>query len=71
MNTIGDRLATGVAVLQVLDRRRSETASPRWGYHTECWIVNQELRELEADIEHDPGALETQLVRVRRGRLRR
>jgi hypothetical protein len=64
MSDIGERLAKGAAVLQELELRRSETATPRWGYDREYEIVNQELRDLEAEILRDPGGLEGQLPMV-------
>lgn len=68
MNILIDRLAKGAAVLEQLEQRRLETGTPRWGYATEYEIVNRELRELAADILLHPGALEPQVVRVRRKR---
>ena len=49
MNSLRDRLERGVAILELLDRRRQETESPSLGYNTEYLVVSRELKELEAD----------------------
>jgi hypothetical protein len=64
MNDIKARLEKGAAVLQRLERRRRETRSPRLGYNAEFLIIAKELRQLEADIFRDPGALASRLARV-------
>ena len=66
MSEIRERLEKGFGVLQRLERRRLDTHSPQLGYNAEYLIIAAELHQLEADILHDPGALEPQLVRVRR-----
>lgn len=66
MNNTYERLKEGAATLEQLQRRRSETKTPRFGYDTERAIIDRELRDLERDILANPGALESQLVRVRR-----
>jgi hypothetical protein len=66
MSEIGERLEKGFGVLQRLERRRLDTRTPQLGYNAEYLIIAAELRQLEADILQDPGALESQLVRVRR-----
>jgi hypothetical protein len=63
MNDIKARLEKGVAALQSLERRRRETRSPLLGYNAEFLIIAAELRQLEADIFSDPGALELRLAR--------
>jgi hypothetical protein len=67
MSNIAERLRRGVAILEELDQQRRETNAPRWGHDTEYAIIATELEDLEQDILCDPGALELQLVRVRRG----
>jgi len=68
MSEIRNRLEKGVAVLQELEQKRRETCTPKLGYDTEFEIVTRELCELEEDILREPGALASQLVRVRRPR---
>ncbi len=65
MGEMKDRLERGVAMLARLEQRRQDTRTPQWGAETEFLIINYELRQLESDILRDPGALESQLVRVR------
>ena len=67
MSNIAERLQRGVAILEELEQKRRETNAPRWGHDTEYAIIAVELRDLEEDILSDPGALEIELVRVRRG----
>jgi hypothetical protein len=62
------RLAQEMEILQQLTSRRETELTPWLGTSIEREIVNRELRELEIDILADPGALESQLVRVRRRR---
>jgi hypothetical protein len=49
-----------------IGRLRRETRNQNFGRDTEWQLVDRELRELEAEILADPGALEKMLVRVRR-----
>jgi hypothetical protein len=66
MHEIKERLEEGVRLLQSLEMRRLDTRTPLLGYNAEYLIIARELRQLEADILQDPGALESQLVRIRR-----
>ena len=66
MSESKERLERGFAILQLLERRRLDTRTPLLGYNAEHLIIARELSELEADILREPGALESQLVRVRR-----
>ena len=68
MTKIQKRLEKGVAMLQQLDQQRLETCTPQLGSDAEFEIVTRELWELEEDILQDPGALASQLARVRRKR---
>ena len=61
-----ERLLKEMEILQKLDSRREREFTPSLGESIEREILNRELRELEADILADPGALESQLVRVKR-----
>jgi len=66
---IRERLQKELEILERLDNRRDAEQSPGVGESIERQILNRELRELEADILADPGALESQLVRVKRRKL--
>jgi len=66
MSGIQRRLEHGAHTLALLDRKRHETGSPVLGRDAEHEIVDRELRELEAEMLANPGALEKLLVRVRR-----
>jgi len=68
VTNIQKRLEKGVALLEQLEQQRLETRTPRLGYDAEFEIITRELCELEEDILRDPGALGSQLVRVRRKR---
>ena len=46
-------------------KRDAKPTRREWGYDTEYAIIVAELWDLEEDILRDPGALESQLVRVR------
>ena len=65
---IKDRLVKEMEILQKLESRREEELAPWLGESIEREILNRELRELETDILADPGALESQLVRLKRKR---
>jgi hypothetical protein len=64
MNT-KDRLEQTARALQQIDRHREEAGDPAVAARMERFLLELELRELEADILADPGALESQLVRLR------
>ena len=55
MNDIKARLERGVALLERLETRRRETRSPMLGRNAEFLIIAAELRQLEADIFHNPA----------------
>jgi hypothetical protein len=58
-----------VAVLDLIDQRRMETGDPELGANIERMILDEDRRNLDRDILSNPGALETQLVPVRRNRI--
>jgi hypothetical protein len=60
-----ERLVREMEILSKIDSRREKESAPGLGEKIEREILNRELRELEKDILADPGALESQLVRVR------
>ena len=55
--TLKDRLAKGAALLDRITRTREESHNPQFGENTERLLVAEHLRELEAEIARDPGAL--------------
>lgn len=59
---IRQRLQSGAATLAVIDYRREKTHDPSVGVGIEHWIIDRELRDLEAS---------PQSARGRRARLRR
>ena len=63
---IRERLVKEMEILLKLNCRREDESEPWIGESIEREILNRELRELEMDILADPGALESQLVRVNR-----
>jgi hypothetical protein len=65
MRSLKERLEQSVTTLDKLERRREDTHSPAFGLDTEWSIIQNELRELEADILDNPGALEKFLIRIR------
>jgi hypothetical protein len=60
-----DRLEQSAKVLEQLDRRREDEGDATVGSAVERFLLELEFRELEADVLADPGALESQLVRLR------
>lgn len=65
MRSTKDRLEQSAAVLDKLRRKRDEMKSPAHGQDTEWSLIERELRDIEADILEDPGALSKFLVRRR------
>ena len=63
---IRERLKKEMEIIEKLGLRREEELTPWLGAGIEREILSRELRELELDILADPGALESQLVRVKR-----
>jgi hypothetical protein len=55
--TLKDRLAKGAALLDRIARTREESRNPQFGENSERLLVAEHLRELEAEIAADPGAL--------------
>ena len=68
METIVDirqRLTICASLLDQIDQHRARTRDAGRGAGIERRIIARELRELEEDILNDPGALASQLIRVR------
>ena len=61
-----DALELRVAVLALIDQRRTETGDPELGANIERMILDEDMRDLDRDILSNPGALETQLVPLAR-----
>ena len=57
MRALTERLAEGVKVLQRISQVREESHNSAFGENTERLLLAEHLRELEADIARDPGAL--------------
>ena len=68
MYELSERLKRSAEVLEQLDRKRNENAMRPEDYDSENRVLMNELRELEEDIIRDPGALQANLVPVRRRR---
>lgn len=62
---IQQRLKVSAKLLDEIEQHRARIQDPGRGSAMEHRIIERELRELERDILADPGALESQLVRVR------
>jgi hypothetical protein len=52
-----ERLRMRALLLDLIDRRRLETKDPGLGWRIEQEILSRELKELEAEISANPGAL--------------
>ena len=63
-----ERLSRCVKLLGDIDRHRERMRDPGLGLSIERRILDRELRELEADIFTDPGALAPILVPAARRR---
>lgn len=57
------------ALLDVIDQHRAHTGDAELGMSIERMIVDEDMRDLDRDILSHPGALETQLVPLRRKRV--
>ena len=60
-----ERLSLCATLLDQIDQHRERTHDAGRGASIERRIIERELKELEKDILADPGALASQLVRVR------
>lgn len=66
-----ERLNVCADLLAAIDLNRARTGDPGLATSIEYGIIARELQELERDILEDPGALESQLVPLRRPDRRR
>ena len=53
---VHDRLATGAAILALIDCRRREPHSQLLGSNIERLVIERELRELEEDLQRNVEA---------------
>ncbi len=66
MRSAKERLERGVIMLETIERKRADMRTPTLGADAEWSLIELELREIEAEILENPGALERFLVRIRR-----
>lgn len=60
MQNCSQRLAKAVRMMELLEARRRTADDPNLGSNIERLIVARELRDLEQEIVHNPGALAAQ-----------
>lgn len=65
MESLRERLARELALIEKIDAVRVESHNPGFGENTERLLVASQIAEIERDILEDPGDLERFLVRVR------
>jgi hypothetical protein len=68
MSDLSERLKRDMAALERLERKRSENRMSPADCDEEYAILASSLSDLEEDILSNPGALDPQLVRVRRNK---
>jgi hypothetical protein len=59
MRSLKERLADGAQVLGRIIQVREDSHNAHFGENTERLLIAEHLRELEAEIARDPGALAT------------
>jgi hypothetical protein len=67
MNSLKERLEAGAGLLDRIARTREESRNAYFGENTESLLVAEHLRELEAEIARNPGALEDFIQGAPRG----
>ena len=67
MTSTADRMKFHEAILELIDRKRTETGDPSLGSSIERLVLDAQVKELEQDIFEDPGAFEPWLIRRRNG----
>jgi hypothetical protein len=65
MSTIADRMELCEAILALIEKKRAETRDESLGFAIERVILDNQFREIEAEILDDPGAFEPWLIRRR------
>jgi hypothetical protein len=66
MSNAVDRLKLAEAVLALIEQKRAETGDPSLGRSIEEVVLGMQMREIEAEILENPGAIEPWLIRRRR-----
>ncbi len=66
MSSTTDRLKLYEAILDLIEKKRAETADPSLAEAVESVILASQIRDLEQDILETPGALEPWLLPRRR-----
>jgi hypothetical protein len=67
MTSTADRMRFHEEILELIDRKRTETGDPSLGSSIERLVLDAQVKELEQDIFEDPGAFEPWLIRRRNG----
>ncbi len=67
MSNAAERLELCQAILALIDRKRAVTGDTSLGAGIERMILDAQIHELELEILENPGALESRLIRLRRG----
>jgi hypothetical protein len=65
MSNTQHRLALCEEILELIERKRTETGDQFLGSAIERVVLDAQIRELEEDIFEDPGAFEPWLIRRR------
>ena len=66
MTSTSDRMRFYGEILELIDRKRTETGDPFLGSSIERLVLDAQVKDLEADIFEDPGAFEPWLLRRKR-----
>lgn len=66
MTSTSDRMRFYGEILDLIDRKRTETGDPFLGSAIERLVLDAQVAELEQDIFEDPGAFEPWLIRRRK-----
>jgi hypothetical protein len=66
MTSTSDRMRFYGEILDLIDRKRTETGDPFLGSAIERLVLDAQVKELEQDIFEDPGAFEPWLLRRKR-----
>ena len=65
MSNAVDRLKLCEAVLALIEQKRAETGDESLGESIERVVLDIQIKELEAEILENPGAIEPWLIRRR------
>ena len=66
MSNAVDRMKLAEGVLSLIEKMRAETGDESLGSDIERVVLETQVREIEAEILENPGAIEPWLVRRRR-----